>query len=499
MKKVRGYIKKIMGIAAAFVVAMVGLLYQTVAPVGITIAEDTATKVHSAVMDDLKKDSNFNEANYPSVADDHSLQVIQIAESSDGELFVYVYQPCNDTLDLVASSINISQNMEGDDPESYHNYNLTLLSTQGVFDKYRVEGITLKEDVLRYYSITAIYRAFNGDIDEGSTDDNTIEQVAYAVGQLWTATTYQGSPIYSVRYLELITVETKHVGYIRYSDGGLFFQKSTNSHYVAFSTDRQIDDLLEVEMSYTVQDKSSVTITQLGTPKTTVSDKGDPVKYDIVLTKEDVFKSLGGGIFSEYYEYNRIQAIDDFRANEDLTDDTLSALQGQEWVLRFCETENSTSVSSSGEGIGYTQTEITTYSVVTSVVLFRLEYEYDGQIYNLGVVDNISRGDLIPDNNPPDLGEIIDDIFPETEFFENIFGENSGIPTWLKVVILVIVVIIAAVVVLFLLPYIVQGVILLIPKILNGLWALLKGVGYVIASPVLLVIWIVKKVRGDYD
>lgn len=468
MKKIKVYIKKYASIIGAFIVAMVGLLCGAVAPVGITHADET--KVHSAVMDDLQKDSAFNAENYPSVDGDFSLQVIQIAESSDGELFVYVYQPSNDTRDLVASSINISQNMEGDNPESYHNYTLTLLSTQGVFDKYRVENFTLKEDVLRYYSISAIYRVFNEEIDKKPTDDNTIEQVVYPVGQLWTATTYNGAPIYAVRYLELITIETKHIGFIHYSDGGFFFQKSTNSHYVAFSTDRQIDDLLEVEMSYTVQDKSRVDETKLGVTTTNIYDKGDPEKHDIILSKEDVFASSGGGLFADKYEYNRIQRIDDFRTQEGeyLSEETLSALNSQEWVLRFCETENSTFVTSSGEGIGYVQQVMTTYSVVTSVVIFRMEFEYDGVIYNLGVVDNISRGDLVPDGVHVDVPKLFD--LPDW-----LFG-GKGTPTWLKVIITVIVVIIIAVVGLLLLPHIVDFIVWFIPLIVTAIPKLIEKI-----------------------
>lgn len=486
MKKIKLYIKKYASIIGAFIVAMVGLLCGAVAPVGITHA-DEETKVHSAVMDDLQKDSAFNAENYPSVDGDFSLQVIQIAESSDGELFVYVYQPSNDTRDLVASSINISQNMEGDNPESYHNYTLTLLSTQGVFDKYRVENFTLKEDVLRYYSISAIYRVFNEEIDQAPTDDNTIEQVAYPVGQLWTATTYNGAPIYAVRYLELITIETKHIGFIRYSEGGFFIQKNIDSHFVAFSTDRQIDDLLEVEMSYTLQDVSRITTVTLF--DTRVSEtRGEPVKYDVVLSKNDIV-SDDGGWWGDAYEYNRIQRIDDFRTKEgeNLSEKSLEALDGKEWVLRFCETDYKYGVLTTSE----TSTQYFDEGTdALSVVIFRMEFEYDGQIYNLGVVDNITHGaSVMPD---------IDTGSNMPNWITNIFSGN-GTPTWLKVIIAVIVVIVIIIVGILLLPYIVQGIMWLIPWILKGLWALVKLVFYIIASPVLLVIYIVRKIRGDYD
>ncbi|MDE6492129.1 MAG: hypothetical protein K2L37_03155, partial [Lactobacillus sp.] len=47
--------------------------------------------VYTNIIDDLKKDNSFKTSNYPEKVDDYSLQIIQLAESSDNELFVYVY------------------------------------------------------------------------------------------------------------------------------------------------------------------------------------------------------------------------------------------------------------------------------------------------------------------------------------------------------------------------------------------------------------------------
>ena len=62
-----------------------------------------SAETSAEVLQDLRKDKDFNENDYPYVADDYGLYVFQIAESSNKELFVYAYQPCNDTYDLVGS------------------------------------------------------------------------------------------------------------------------------------------------------------------------------------------------------------------------------------------------------------------------------------------------------------------------------------------------------------------------------------------------------------
>ena len=58
---------------------------------------------YSDVMDDLRKDESFKAEDYPAISEDYSLKVIQIAESVNGELFIYVYQPSAGSRDLMAT------------------------------------------------------------------------------------------------------------------------------------------------------------------------------------------------------------------------------------------------------------------------------------------------------------------------------------------------------------------------------------------------------------
>ena len=103
------------------------------------IAHAQEGKAYSNVLDDLKKDSSFNPSNYPTKSNDYSLQIIQLAESVNKELFVYVYQPSGDK--VKASSVNISTTIN--DNISYHNYKLELLNFDGTLFKYKVIGLSL--------------------------------------------------------------------------------------------------------------------------------------------------------------------------------------------------------------------------------------------------------------------------------------------------------------------------------------------------------------------
>ena len=68
----------------------------------VAFAED---KTATEVLEDLSRDKSFNPDNYPTKTDDYSLQIIQLAESVDKELFAYVYQPSGKAKDFKASSI----------------------------------------------------------------------------------------------------------------------------------------------------------------------------------------------------------------------------------------------------------------------------------------------------------------------------------------------------------------------------------------------------------
>ena len=144
---------------------------------------DDSKITYSNVLDDLKQDSTFDETLYPVVADNYTLSVITVAESENLQLFVYVYQPSYGSKTLVASSINISTDINN--KLQFTNYKLNLLSQDGVFQKYVVDGLIVNGDEVRYYEITSIFRVWDSVIDKDiePTNDNTIDEVGFAVGK----------------------------------------------------------------------------------------------------------------------------------------------------------------------------------------------------------------------------------------------------------------------------------------------------------------------------
>ena len=367
----------------SLILALIAYLGMGFAPTLVCAEEE---KVYSTVLEDLTKDEGFKVEEYPAIADDYSLQVIQIAESVKGELFVYVYQPSDAVKDLTATSIRISQSI-GENAK-WKDYDLTLLNTEGVLDKYRVEGITLLSDVVRYYDIAAIHRIFDETIDDPADTnyDQTINEVVYKVGQEWHACTVNGEVSYSMITSETITITNKIVGYIQYSEGFKLYVDRCDSHFVAFSTDRKIDDLMEADVEYTTQ--SYIKIVKTGDDKPTLGEKVSNTKT--VYALEEVSNDADG-LFGKKYTWNRIERVSDFIANEgddlNLTTGNLEDLKNMDWILRFEETDFTSVV-----GMYVTNTG----TLVSEVTILRLKFQTDGVTYNLGVVDNKQTGSRDP-------------------------------------------------------------------------------------------------------
>ena len=324
---------------------------------------------YSNVLDDLKQDKDFYMADYPKVKDDYSLQVIQIAESIAGELIVYVYQPSGK---LQATCIHLAQEKEPA-TEDTHEYKLTLLNSAETLFKYKVEGIKLRNSTVRYYDITSIFRAWDAKLDVGTDNDNVTNEVAFEVAQLWTVTDTNEGVTYAMTGVETIKILNPYTGFLRYRDGfGVLYNAWCDSHYVAFSTDKRMDDLLEASVYF---DSRKVTVA-------IIPSYGAWSPNEVLLKKEDVVESDKGTLrlFADDYKFSRIVKTQDFVASEELDDKAKQGVNGTEWVLRFVET--SFGAAGVGAGTKYDYTEI------ANVTILRLKFETDGKVYNMGTVMN---------------------------------------------------------------------------------------------------------------
>lgn len=450
--------KRLAVMLLAFVLGISAVIAAAQVPV---IAKAESTVTYTNVLEDLQRDSSFSKENYPERATDYSLQIIQLAESSSKELFVYVYQPSGQLKGLVASSINISTTVN--DAISYHNYKLELLNADGVFFKYKVLELVVKDDAVRYYAITSVYRKWDKTIDPATGNDNTVTEVNYNVSKQYAFGTINGKPYVNCVDIDTIVVRDKFVGFVRYENGFTLYNSACDSHFVAFNTDKPIDKLLEADVYYTTQSYNWNWTAFVG-EKETFGTKQDNYSY---LKYTDKVEHTGEGWFAGTYKWNRIQTVDDFISGENrenifhgavldvkvstkLTDSALNELKGKKWVLRFTETAYSFTPDYTGTGSQYSSS-----TVIGDVTILRLKFETDGITYNLGTIDNKQSGGKDPSN--------ITDI--------DVSLNDTGKKLAALIMLILAIVLLAPV-----LPYILKAVIWIVMLPINGIAALIKAI-----------------------
>ena len=322
------------------------------------------TAEYTSVLADLRADENFDENAYPVNSDDYSVRVIQVAESVNGELFVYTYQPCQITTNLVATSINMSLtdkfggliidtsgalvggivgditggiiggiiDISGSMMNVAKLYNLTLINSDGVFVKYKVNDFVVGSDIKRYYNITSIYREYLKGIDNETGNDNEITEKAFKVGKLFTVETSYDGIIYSCSDVDVVEINNPYVDYLSYGDWSgwdLIFDTVhwTDIHYIAFSTDRKIDTLKEAEVTYKTQSYHSDGSEYPA--KITYGDKSNP--QFVTLTGNEEFGVDG----NKKYTWESIYRTEDFIKTTNLNSTARAEVEKSEFVLVF--------------------------------------------------------------------------------------------------------------------------------------------------------------------
>ncbi|MBQ8749243.1 MAG: hypothetical protein IJZ29_02075 [Clostridia bacterium] len=341
----------------------------------------------------------------------------------NNELFVYVFTPSLSPTLSPATSINMAVN--GGDNPTYSNYKLRLINSNGKFAKYIVVDFVISETSFRCYEISSIFRAFNELYDSTPTGDNTISEVSFAVGKLYTfETTDNGTIVAGCRLVDVIEITDKYVGFVRYEGGvstipnlmfGMDNDTSVDSHFVAFSTDRRIDKLMTADIVFKSQ-RSIYTSQSVLLGLVNASSKteyGDILEHQTKLTdKDNISGSIPHGYFSNTtFEWNKIQTVAEFIDTENrsdmygcgifnsVTDKKLTTLaynsiKEKQWVLRFALTP----YSNTSVRVATNISDVVIKTAVSDVSILRLTFETDEQYYSLGVVDNKQTGSSTPSN-----------------------------------------------------------------------------------------------------
>ena len=433
---------------------------------GAQLARAAVSSSSSDVLADLQKDESFKASDYLPSVSEYKFKVIQIAESTERELLIYVYQPSIPHKDMRATSINIAREPDNSFNLSYDNYKLTFLNSSGVFFKYKVEGFELPKSAIRYYNISNILREFNYVLDDAPTGGQTISETPNEVGQLWTVITANGETSYSMTYGDVVEITQKYVGYLEYVDGvdvnlGSIHGTHTLRNFVAFSTNRRIDKLIQAELKYSLQDVSGGICAN---PLCTVHSfkdvydvkRGAPVEQKPVTIEADKTTSnITHGILSHSYTWDNIQTTKDFLADEQnkdykLNNNDVADFKNTQWVLNFY---NDVADMSAGTMLWEMHIDVK-FKAVSDVIILRLVFEENGKTFNLGVVDNKQTGQSRPINT----------------------FDYAVIPWWVWLIVAGVVVIVILILIGVFAPQ-------LLPVIGKGIGAIFKGLWFIISAP----------------
>lgn len=440
-------------------------------------ADNTIT--YTNVLEDLQKDETFKVENYAVDETDYSLKVIQVAESVNNELFVYVYQPGGTALNITATHLNMSLD---DDASITSIYTLKFLNSSGTLFKYLVNDVVLKDAVLRYYNVTSIYRPYVSGVDDDLPFDNTINAVSYKVGKIWEAYTSNSSGVvYSCYETETIQITEKYVGYIfsGTEDERRGAIDGYKNYFVSFSTDYNIDKLLSATVYYSSQYKykSGVVKGQTGSEVTWETKDGQLENVEkSVYADEVVDITTGRWFWKEIYTFPRIEKTSNFITDETrqktyqlglleantyslLTDEAYGAIKETQYSLRFFESEyHEIDFPRANFGAAYYLYDCTD---VSNVSIINLEFETDGEIYSLGVVDNMQTGSDKP---------------------SNVVGVDVHF-TWWKILLIVLALLCLPLIIAFF-PQIIVFLWNCIKFLGNVVWEILKVFWYVITLPI---------------
>ena len=392
---------KILNICKLISIAVLSALLVLLAFIDIYGIRFASAETSAEVLQDLRKDKDFNADDYPYVSDDYGLHVIQIAESSNRELFVYAYQPCNDTYDLLGTKISISYgySLNGAGLTSKL-YNLRLISTSGTLDKYYVDGFTVPNDGDRYYNIVEIFRMVHTDLDE-IDEASPKTDIAYSVGQQWYVCDLNGSKHYEMNTFNTLYVKTVWNDFFTFSDGLTWSDliktdKPTDCWFYCFSVeDYVIKHIYDADLNYSIRDVRDT----YGYGAHTLTYSNERLNQVVTLKDSDKMTYVGSGLGAPDLEWNRILSAEDFikiaesqgvKINASVRENVLKS----QWVFTYLETERTE--NKYGSTLTGGVTHIDTYSDVYDVGLLRLHFQdTSGNYYDLGVVNDLTDPDNI--------------------------------------------------------------------------------------------------------
>lgn len=378
----------------------------------------------SSVLQDLTAMENFNAGDYPEMTykqlealntdadttnDQPLVEVIQVAESTSDYLYFYLYQPTNTETEFTVNGILMYNGFSPDGVVDAELYSVDLMSTEGVFSKYRVRDFTIGNESERYYNLVTLYRSYIPGVDSASSgSDLENYSVGMHVGQQWCAYEKDGKTVYEMNTFETVDLDITYTGNVRFHSGltfGQFFGQFEmgDAWFIAFNVENfAVEKIIDADMVYKSRSMSYTS----GVPGTTPSYGEWSEVQKITLRKDELIRYEGPGLFAKTYSWTKIMSAQDFKkaVNEQgayfYESDVEQILNDSTWVFTFLQTE--VKQTNAGSYVTHLTTDIESVGVIRLHFMDVIKGEC-----NLGVVSDLVN----PDNNSDIVGTGLDPEF----------------------------------------------------------------------------------------
>lgn len=356
-----------------------------------------AVDKYSKVLDDLQTDSSFHIDDYPSKTysqfeDNTEIKIIQIAESTSHELYIYTYQLYSD---VKVEAYAISMSVDYSSTDNIRNtqiYQLDKVDSYGVFYKYVVKDFKVCSERDRYYNIVSIYRYSVGAIDK---EDSNLQDMkrAIKVGQQWYATEVNNKVVYEMCTFETMQLSDIFTSFIECPNGtniGEFIFNDASYariYYITFNCEEyKIKHIFDSNITFKVRNFEQKYNGSIKYSKTYPNGEDGTVKK-LTLSDTDTMNYKGNGFGSRKFSWSRIctsgQFIKDLKnQNISFNDNFEDVVSSHQWVYSFYESE----IINNGNIIGIGTGTIKGQEVFDTTILTIHFMDFTGKIYNLGVV-----------------------------------------------------------------------------------------------------------------
>lgn len=399
-----------------FLFSIIPTIFSTIPCAAVVASAD-----EGGILSELEQDSTFSLSDWPK-NDKLDMDLIDFKETINDKCAVFIYNP---TGKRTALKISICFDESNFDNIKYNYYDLTLLdeTSNHVIQKYLIEDVSVDHSKLeRYYIFGAIQRDVTE--EEKIKNDSIIYSIGLKAGELFRVTedTKTNTITYYRREKDILTL-TDQFRFRLMIANNILETKYTNAECIVFNTDYNISDIVNIDVEFVKNSMNFlITLSDYGKNydntfealeyyirnngyvqnRTSKTDYSTGFwfynnQYQELIKKtitSDDTSSNNPGWFKKQVVWNCIDEVANFKSDlyfKKNVYDKYQEIRNCKWFLNYFTSDLITSARVDSSSMKYYD-RILDGDIVTSVVIVRMTFVMDGNIYNWAVVDDVAVG-----------------------------------------------------------------------------------------------------------